>query len=118
MSVLIPKLQSTLAMLQYHHWNTIIYTHHIELGQLYATLNVIVDGIVESAIQISGRQQPVDFISLSYPTQMVGDMYGLQSTLESFAQMRQHYPDYPDIENLFDEAITAIRSTLYKVSMT
>lgn len=103
----------TLAQVRYMHWMTTDYIAHKQLGELYETLDGLVDRFVESYLGTHSSDK-VSRVALQQESQTYSQI--LINIKAYYKDLRKSMDDTA-LENIIDEITGAIDQTLYILRM-
>jgi DNA-binding ferritin-like protein len=117
----IQKLMNFQNELRLHHWGTQSFAAHEALGKAYETLDVIMDGFVETYIGIYGRNdiKTITSLELNGPFKV-----GIDTVLNSFEDYlkteitKEIKSDQTALLNIRDEMLGLVQKTKYLLTLT
>ena len=94
------------------HLRTKLYPQHVALGEFYAALPDLVDGLAESIQGLT--EELIDYPEEYFPP-IVDPLEELQFLKQYVREERKELPQESEIQNAVDEIATLINQTIYKI---
>ena len=102
-----------------HHWGTSSYAEHQALGQLYETLDPMIDNFAETYFGAHGKEEvkKINDLRLNGPSKI-----NINSVLNSFEDfLNQELPketNHSSLLNIRDEMLALVQKTKYLLTLS
>jgi hypothetical protein len=117
MNVITPLLQFQ-QQLRIFHWQTDSYAQHKAFGNIYESLDDLVDSFVEKFMGTFGRSKPTTtFVLELKPLSQSNVDIVIQHFIDYLKDMDNEIPDNSDLLNIRDEILGEIHQLKYLLSL-
>lgn len=117
MNVITPLVQFQ-QQLRIFHWQTDSYAQHKAFGNIYESLDDLVDSFVEKYMGTFGRSKPTTtFVLELKPLSQSNVDIAIQHFIDYLKNMDNEIPDNTDLLNIRDEILGEIHQLKYLLSL-